>query len=280
MREAFANDRSRLGAIPGLAVLTGVLLLGGCGGGAGDLEGTYALTQFGGRSLPIDQGPLPRLCRPPGATCDPQAGPVCNIILSDGTLSLDPVRKRFDIFYATRDSCDGHALSISGHTGVYEVRGDTLTFRQDGSNPVAYPGQASGDLVLVDFFREYAMRFARSPAPEPPLMAGQFNLVDRRRLGTTAGACDRVIEGGALSLEPAPGLAPATGRFTISYRLRNPCPGQPAFSLQETGTYEQVVGSLVFVAQLAPNVVHPFRGTISGTDLNVTIFGDDLVFRR
>ena len=197
---------------------------------------------------------------------------------------------RFDLFYLTRDSCDSHILSLSHQTGRYQLRGTALSFQVDGRTPVTFEGSLSGDTASISLYGE-ELRFRRSGEAAVPTVAGLLPLVDRRDQALPVDGvapapaqrrtCQVAIDGGTLSLMPDAGTTARTGRFRLTNQLRETCAGQANTPRDEMGTYEQVVDTLVLAADLGPNVVHRFHGSIEPTQVVLHIGGEgDLVFRR
>jgi hypothetical protein len=255
-------------------------------------EGSYALVQVDATALPVDMGPLGVRCPPIGTVppCNRDAFPRCNQILTEGRLTLDEARGRFDYFYLTRNSCSGSVLSDSNNTGRYTRDGGLLHFLVDGIDmPPRYRGTVSGNAVAVDLI-DKTLRFERATGRMPPLPAGRYPLVRVRSGGLTVpgvpappppSACPLVIEGGLLTIEPLAGLPNKTGRFQLTYRLIDSCTGQSRQSANEGGTFEQVMDTLVFVGELGPNSVHPFHGSVAATEIQIhALGGDDLIFAR
>lgn len=252
--------------------------------------GSYALVRFDGQALPVDGGPLPRRCGPFAAEpCDPFEPPVCHNVLTEGTLSLDAPRGRYDLFYLHRSSCDASVLSLSHDTGWYDQNGRSLTFRAEGNRPITYPGAVEGSAVAMELYGEEDLRFERSRGRAADPVEGAFPLIALRREALpVAGvpppeepsSCTVLVDDGLLSLEPVRGREPATGRFRLSYTLVDSCTGAPT-SCNEQGTYEQVVSTLVFIGEVSPNVVHLFRGSVEPTEIVLHGGGaNDLIFRR
>ncbi len=254
--------------------------------------GSYSLVRFNGQALPLDRGALPRRCGPRAAeACDPFDPPHCHLLLTEGTLSLDARRRRYDLFYLHRSSCGASVLSLSHDTGSYDQRGRSLTFRVEGNHPVTYSGVVEGSTLAIDFYGEEDLRFERTAGRAEPAIAGMFPLIALRRevlpvpgggpTGEEPSDCTVMVDDGVLSLEPIAGLEPATGLFRLAYRLVESCTGDRSTWTEEEGTYEQVVRTLVFIGEIPPNSVHLFRGSVEATEVVLHIAGgNDLIFRR
>ncbi len=270
--ERHREGRRRRGtATVATASLLAVLL--GCGGSTGpamQLTGTFGLIEYDGAMIPIDEGPLPT-----------RSGGIsnCHRVIADGALSLDPERRRFALHYSVRRSCDSWILSQPGETGDYRPSSRALRFQSSVGD---FGGRVRGDGAIVVEFFEHTLVFGGSPH-RAPRAEGQFDLVDLVQVpientdaGNPPGAseCPLLIDHGILELQPSSGGGMA-GRFDMDYALRRSCTGEIATRHDEAGSYEQVAGSLTFVGEISPNVVHPFRGRVG----DVLFIGHDLLFR-
>lgn len=254
--------------------------------------GTYSLIRSSGQVLPINEGPLPRRCGPGQPDCDPFAPPHCYIITTEGALSLDPERGRYDTYIVRRASCGAHVLDNTGISGSYEQNGDLLTFqvhRIDGT--ITNFGRVEDDAIVLTYDADEINVYDMSPLPlAPPELSGTFSLVEViNELLPIPGAdgasqdpltCRVTAQDGALSLTPKPGLEPATGTFTLGYSLGSTCPDQQPQTDEASGTYEQVANSLVFFAPTGPNSFREYRGVIGETEIVLRGGGaNDLIFR-
>jgi hypothetical protein len=251
-------------------------VLFGCDGSTGpatQLAGTFGLLEYEGSIVPVDEGPLP-----------PRSGGVsnCHMIVADGALSLDPERRRFALHYSVRRSCDSGILSQPGETGDYRPSSRTLRFE---STIGEFDGRLREDgSIAVEFF-DRTLVFGGA-AHLSPRAEGQYELVDLAQLPIehagvgsppAESSCPLLVDHGILSLRPLSGRA-MTGRFDIDYALRSSCTDEIRTKADESGSYEQVAGSLTFAGEISPNVVHPFRGHV-GERAIVLFIGHDLMFR-
>jgi hypothetical protein len=183
---------------------------------AGVPGGTFLLTALNQRRLPIDEGSVPHRF---GGESE------CRLVLDEGRLSLDPGRRRYDLHYLRRSSCDGAILSQSGELGAYAQRGSELAFeRPSVDGPSEFRGAVRGDSVVVQLFDD-RMVFVRAGIPDAaPVRAARGRLglrrVGRRPLpvpyGGNAGAGRRAQEGEA----PRRRQRPAAGRRRRRPRAR------------------------------------------------------------
>lgn len=267
-----ARPRSRLRTVSLAASLSAALA--GCEGSTGpapELAGTFELLAYEGQALPVDLGPLPT--RTGGISS-------CHRTVADGALSLDPERRRFALHYSVRSSCDGGILSQSGEIGALRSSGRILRL---ATTTGEFGGGVGADgRIVVEFF-DRTLVFG-GPPRTPQGASGRFDLVDLGggpvEDGGSAPAesgCPTVIDHGTLTLRPERSGA-MTGRFDLDYALRSSCTGELRRDAEESGSYEQVAGSLAFVGEVGANIVHPFRGLVDEETI-VLFIGTDLVFR-
>ena len=284
--------------VSGALTLTWLLSIG-CGPSeqATQAVGTFTLLTYNGKSLPFDQGPLPVRCGPVPTNppmnppCDPRRPQPCHHLLTEGTLTLDRVRGRYDIFYLTRNSCGASILSLSDQTGDFQPAGGAVIFRVSGNHESPeferFSGIVKGDLAVVDWYSGTHLQLRRAGAAAASVLSGQFALVERRARNINVAStvpppavCQYTIKEGSLTLVPTPGLEPSTGRFRVFHDSVDSCQPNLPVRFEELGTYEQVVDTLVFEADVGIGV-HRYRGRIGAGEIALHIGGEsDLIFRR
>jgi hypothetical protein len=245
---------------------------------AGMPGGTFLLTALNQRRLPIDEGSVPHRF---GGESE------CRLVLDEGRLSLDPGRRRYDLHYLRRSSCDGAILSQSGELGAYAQRGSELAFeRPSVDGPSEFRGAVRGDSVVVQLFDD-RMVFVRAGIPDAaPVRAARGRLSLRRAAGRplpvpyggNAGpGCPLMLDSAALHLTPDPSartvFASATGVFSLRYQLRSACSGRVLHHTEERGAYEEIAHAVYFEARVGPSALHRFRGVKRGREAIDVYFG-------
>jgi hypothetical protein len=81
------------------------------------VSGTFPLIAYANKPLPAFQAPIPTRDGSPSQ---------CNIVVSEGFLSLDPASDQFGFEYVTRNSCTQAQLSSFGESGQLEQEGRHL----------------------------------------------------------------------------------------------------------------------------------------------------------
>lgn len=219
--------------------------------------GTFALAQIDGEFLPIKRGPLSdRAGRRTG----------CDRMLDQGRLSLDPERRRYDLHYLVRSSCNGQILSETGAIGGYAQSGSTLLFEIPSiDQPGQFRGSISDRAITVQFY-DQRMVFLLPGSPAALPMSGRFSHHAPSNPPVSVG--NRCVSVDSVSLSLAPNesartiFAAATGHFTLEREFRDSCTGRVMRRHTEQGSYEQIGRVVYFEAYPAPRTVRRFRGVI------------------
>jgi hypothetical protein len=121
--------------------------------------GRYTLSSYGGRRIPVNMGAIPD--RDGTATG-------CDLLISDGELSLDLSGGRFAYSYSSRNGCDQSSLGRIALEGLVTRQGSGLRFRiprVGGPMPadtVEFLGSFTREAVVVRPGAPDALVFTRS----------------------------------------------------------------------------------------------------------------------